>query len=337
MKYRIITAIVLAIVVLNLGGSTFADTKSKRASSSQLVAMLPASDAVVTFDVKRFFGGALPQILGSNQSLLAKVTGHLDEIRAKVGIDVRQFDEVAVGASIRQLGAKSYDIDPVVIARGQMTSASLVGAAKLASNAKYREERVGERVIYVFNIEKVATQTNKAVNVLGSSMTEVAVATLDANTVAFGEPTRVRETLESKTKVGVDLTTMLNESPTAIAAFATKPPAGLKAYLPLENDELGKNIDSIKYVYGYTNVASDVASLHVTARTLQNAQATSLYETVEGLRVLGKAILGGAKGDDKKVYARLLEAAKFSVKANEVSFDVTVPQADIDILVGQIK
>lgn len=336
MKYRIITAAILALLVLNLGGSTFADTKAKKANSNQLVALLPDSDAVVTFDVKRFFGGALPQLLANNQPILNKVTGHLDEIRTKIGIDVRQFDDVAVGVSMRQLAEKKYDTDPVIIARGQMTSASLIGAAKLASNAKYREERVGERVMYVFNIEKVATQTKQTASVLGS-MTEVAVATLDANTVAFGEPGRVRQTLEGKTRVGVDLTTMLQKDPGAIAAFAAKPPAGLKAFMPLENDELGKNIDSIKYVYGSANVAANMTSLHVTARTLQNAQATSLHETLAGLQVLGKAFLGGAKADDKKVYFRLIENAKFSVKANEVKFDLAVAQADIDILVGQIK
>jgi hypothetical protein len=337
MKYRIITAIILAFVVLNLGGSTFADTKAKKARSSELVAMLPESDAVVTFDVKRFFGGALPQLLANNQALLAEVTGHLDEIKGKVGIDIRQFDDVAVGASARQIAAKNYDIDLVVIARGQMTSAALIGAAKLASNAKYREERVGERVMYIFNIEKVATQTKQNVTVFGAKMTEVAVASLDGNTVAFGEPGRVRQTLEGKTRVGSDLTTMLQINTTAIAAFAVKPPAGLKAYLPLENDELGKTIDSIKYFYGHANVTADSAIVHVTARTLQNAQATSLHETLEGLQMLGKAFLGSAKAADKKAYARLIETVKFSVKANEVSIDLSVPQSDIDILVGSLK
>lgn len=336
MKYRIITATVLALLVLNLGGSTFADTKARKASLSQLVSLLPASDAVVTFDVKRFFGGALPQLLNNNQTLLTKLTGHLDEIKTKVGIDIRQFDDVAVGVSIRQIAAKKYHTDPVLIARGQMTSASLIGAAKLASNAKYREERVGERVMYVFNIEKVASQTKQTAGFLGS-MPEVAVATIDGNTIALGEPERVRQTLEGKTRVGVDLTTMLETSPAAIAAFAAKPPAGLKAFMPLDNDELGKSIDSIKYIYGNADVAADVASVRMTARTLQNAQATSLHETLSGLQVLGKAFLGGAKGDDKRVYFRLIESAKFSVKANEVSLELAVPQADIDILVGQIK
>jgi hypothetical protein len=130
---------------------------------------------------------------------------------------------------------------------------------------------------------------------------------------------------------------MLEKDPTSVAAFAAKPPTGLKAFIPLDNDELGKNIDSIQYIYGSANLVGDKANIHVTARTLQNAQAAGLHETLEGLQVVGKAILGGAKGADKKVYARLIESAKFSVKANELTFDLTVPQSDIDVLVGLLK
>jgi hypothetical protein len=53
--------------------------------------------------------------------------------------------------------------------------------------------------------------------------------------------------------------------------------------------------------------------------------------------MVGKAFLGGSKAADKQVYARLISNAKFAVKANEVKFDLTVPQSDIDVLVGLLK
>ncbi len=335
MKHRIIAALILGTLVFSLGGSTHADSKTKKASINQLVSLLPASDGVVTFDVKRFFGDALPQVLTGNQPLLAKVTGQIDAIRTKIGIDIRQFDEAAVGVSARPIAEKKYDVDPIVIARGQITSASLIGAAKLAANAKYREERVGDRVMYVFDSEKLTAQT-PGIKVSGY-MSEIGVAALDDRTVAFGDVGRVRATLEGKTKVGSDLIVMLEKNPTAVAAFAAKPPTGLKHFLPMENDELGKSIDSIQYIYGNADVIADKASVHVTARTLQNAQATSLHETMEGLQMIGKALLGGAKGADKQVYARLVQNAKISIKANEVTLDLVVPQADLDILVGMIR
>ena len=335
MKYRIIAAIVLPIFVVNLGGSTFADTKSGKSSASQLVHMLPASDGVVTFNVKRSFNDALPKLLAGNQPLFAKVNRHIEEFQAKTGVDIRQFDDVAAGVTTRQIAPKQYDVDPVVIARGQTSTATLINSAKTAVGGKHREERVGDRVMYVFETKDAAkiAPNAKALN----KMAEVAVAAIDDKTLAFGDVDRVRATLEAKTKVSSELIVMLEKNPTSVATFAAKPPAGLKAFLPLENDELGKNIDSIQYIYGGADVGVDSATIRMTARTAQNAQAKSLFDTLDGLQAFGKVLLGGAKGDDKKVYARLVDSAKFSLKANEVNFDLTVPQNDIDFLVGLIK
>ena len=335
MKYRIIAAIVLSIFVLNLGGSTFADTRSRKSTASQLVHMLPTSDGVVTFNVKRSFNDALPKLLAGNQPLLSKINGKIEEFQAKTGVDIRQFDDVAVGVTTRQIGPKQYDVDPVVIARGQTSTATLINAAKAAVDGKQREERVGDRVMYVFEAKDAAKIAPKAKAL--DKMAEVAVAAIDDKTLAFGEVERVRATLEAKTKVASELVVMLEKNPTSAATFAARPPAGLKAFLPLENDELGKNIDSIQYLYGAADVGADNATVRMTARTSQNAQAKSLFDTLDGLQALGKVFLGGAKGDDKKVYARLVDSAKFSLKANEVSFDLTVPQNDIDFLVGLIK
>lgn len=336
MKYRIIAAVILSVLALNLGASTLADTRAKKASGMELVALLPASDGVVIFDVKRSLGEGLPKILASNQPMLAKVLGHIDEFQEKTGIDIGQFDDVAVGFTARQLVAKKYDVDGVIIARGQTPAASLIEGSKRTFKGKFREEQVGARTIYVFEVNAATAQAAANLKVL-SELKELAVASIDDKTIAFGEAARVRQTLEGKTRVGSDLTGMLNQNPTAVASFASRPPAGLKAFLPLQDDELGRNIDAIRYIYGNANLVGDSAVIHATARTVRAAEATSLYETAESLRGLGKGLLSGSKGEDKKAYARLLENTKFTVKANELTMDLAIPQSDIDILVAGWK
>ncbi|HKP67696.1 MAG TPA: hypothetical protein VJV05_00330 [Pyrinomonadaceae bacterium] len=331
MKYRMFAFLIVALVVLNLGAPTFADSKRAKAGANDLVAFLPASDAVSVIDSKRFFTEALPKLLANNPALLKEINSKIDDSKVRIGIDLREFDSLAIGATTHRVSEKNYDIDPVLIGRGQMGSSALIGAAKLASNGKYREEHVGERVMYIFDLPAVV-----APGTFLDRMTEIAVAALDTKVIAFGKVARVRQTLEGKTRVSADLVAMLERNLSAVGAFAIKPPSGLKDYLPLENDELGKNIDSVQYLYGSATVGANDATLHVTARTLQDAQAKSLYDTLEGLQMLGKAFLGAAKAADKQVYARMIENVKFAAKGNEVTFDLAVPQSDIDILVGMI-
>jgi len=85
------------------------------------------------------------------------------------------------------------------------------------------------------------------------------------------------------------------------------------------------------------DVTDGNAVLQVMARTVKPEQAQSLLETLEGLQMVGKALIGGSKGADKQVYARLIDSVKFARTGNEVNLDLRVSQSDIDVLVGMIK
>ena len=86
-----------------------------------------------------------------------------------------------------------------------------------------------------------------------------------------------------------------------------KTPGGMSKLLPLDNDELGKNIDSIQYVSGSVDVATAGTSLQVMARTKKAGAGSGLKDTLEGLQIVGKAFLGGSKRPDQQVYGRMLK------------------------------
>jgi hypothetical protein len=116
MKNRSISLFLLAVLFLNLGVSSFAESKAKNARKSQatqLALLLPASDGVVTLDVKRFFGVALPKLLTANQPMLTDILSKIDEMKAKTGIDVRQFEYLAAGVTANKITEKEYDFEPV--------------------------------------------------------------------------------------------------------------------------------------------------------------------------------------------------------------------------------
>lgn len=345
MKNRFFALAALCLLTLNAFGAAFAaDTKASARQNGQLTALLPASDAVVSFNAKRFLGDALPQILSGNQTMLAQIVAHVDEVKSKTGIDLRQFEQVAVGVTAKQTAPKKFDFEPVIVARGQFNAATLLAAAKIAANGKYREEKVGDKTVYVFTARDIAAKVPPANNAGKATFSEkalkmfsqeLAVSNVDANTLAFGTVARVRQTLEGKSRVNPEIANLLVPRQNSMMNFAAKLPGGMSQFLPLDNDELGKNIDAIEYFYGSMDVSGANAALNLNARTAQAADAQGLLETLEGLQMIGKVYLGSSKSADKQVYARMVQNVKFARTANEVSIDLQVPQTDINVLIGE--
>jgi len=145
MKNRILALSCLCVLVMNLAGSTVGEAAANRvvsAQANQLATLLPDVDSVVTIDAKRFFSVAMPKLLSGNPTLLGKVTSGIDQMKADSGVDVRQFDHIAAGFSVKKAGAKDIDGEPIVIARGQVSAASVIESAKAAAKGKHREEKV---------------------------------------------------------------------------------------------------------------------------------------------------------------------------------------------------
>ncbi len=349
MKIRSIAAAVVAVLLVNTLAFAAVDTrknKAKKRQSSRLVTLLPASDGVAVFDAKRFLDDALPRVLSANQPMLGEIMAKINEMENRTGIDLRKFDQVAVGVAFKKISAKETDYEPILIAGGDINAGALVAVAKLASKGTYREEKIGERTVYVFALKDVVQKSTKPTTSKVSGMIddalkglskEIAVTSIDANTLAIGTLPRVRETLEGKTHASADLTSLLSQKETAVMSFATRIPGGMEALLPLDNDEIGKNINAIQLMAGSLDVAAAGTNLHVMARTVKADQAQSLSEMLDGLKMLGGALLGGSKRTDQQVYSRMIKNAKIANRANEVTLDLLVPQADIDILVASIK
>ena len=343
MKSRIF--VFLIIIAFIFSAIAFAFSTSAK-NASELTALLPASDIVVSFDAQKTFNTALPQVLSANQEMLTKINERIDDIKSKIGIDARQFEQIAVGAKTRQVSATKTEIEPFILARGTFNSTQLITAAKLVSKGKYTEEKIGARTIYVFKMNEVAAPKNPPANnsflnkmldkMLKSLSTEIAVTAYDDNTLAFGTVARVREAFANeRSRVSAEVLALANKNPNAVVSFGGKMPKGLGALLPLDNDELGKTIDAINQFSGSLDIEGGKTNLSVMAKTLKEDDALTLYDTIDAMKMLGKVFLGGNKNADKQVYARMLENANITRSGTEVSLDLQVPQSDIDVIVGK--
>src|SRR3712207_586490 len=129
MKSKLFAFFSLSILLLNSAVFAAADVKSRRAvDTAGIVALLPASDAVVVVDTNRFLNSALPQILSGQPAMLAGVTKAIDDAKAKTGIDFRQFEYVAAGITATNVAPKKYDFDTVLVARGKVNAGALIAA-----------------------------------------------------------------------------------------------------------------------------------------------------------------------------------------------------------------
>jgi hypothetical protein len=309
--------------------------------------MLPATDGIVTLDAKRLSSDGLPRVLAANAPLLAHVNATIQQIQTKTGIDLRKFDEVALGLKFVPKGAKGVNTYGVALASGDINAAAAIAVAKVASNGAYRQETIAGRAVYVFTVKDIANgvmttaANSKATAFVDGAANQItasiAVAAYDANVLVIGNEPLVRQTLIGATHPSVELTSLLNRNPAAIVNFAVKPPAGLEGMLPLDNDELGKNLRSIRYLSGAMDITAAGASLNVAARTTQPAQAQGLKTMLDGLQMMGTAILGGGNKPANQAYARMLKSAKFSQTGSDVTLDLLVAQADIDTLISGLK
>lgn len=349
MNKKFFVSLFALIFVFNSFSAAFAQaklakTKAVVSQNNQLAALLPSSDAVFNVEMSRLMEEALPQMLTTKPQYLQEINGKLDEIKNNIGIDLRQFDQLAVGIAYKKISDKETDFEPVILARGKFNAGAFLGLAKVASNGKYREEKIGEKTVYVFSPKEILAENKSATKdsfinkmidrAMKSFNQEIAVAGYDDNTLVMGSVKRVREAFESKTRVSKNVLDLAGKHPNAMLSFGATMPAGASQFLPIDNDELGENIESINQMYGALDMNDGKATLSMAAKTSKAEQAQSLEETLAGLQMVGKALLGGVKGEDKKLYARLIENAVIARKANEVSLNLVMPKTDIDALMA---
>ncbi len=346
MTRKIFTILIAFAFVAGTIGYVSADDKTKK-DSSELAVLLPESDMVMTMDAERFLDVALPQILSANQAKLKQVNNIIAEVKSKTGLDLREFRQVAVGVRSKQISSVETDFEPVVLARGTINAKTLVSVAKLASNGKYKTEEVGGRTIYIFSPKDLIEQHkdkikggnslfDKTLDKMSKSFSkDIAVAAYDSNTIAFGIPSRVRETVGNTPRISNNVLGLLNRKPNSIINVGANMSSGLSKFLPLDNDELGKDLDSIRQMQGSMDVADGKTLVSILAKTEQTVQAESLESNLQALQMVFSRLLLGMKGDDKKVYGRTLANMEISRRADEISIDLAVPQSDIDAIIGE--
>ncbi|MGH9941139.1 MAG: hypothetical protein ACRD9R_02135 [Pyrinomonadaceae bacterium] len=292
---------------------------------------LPASDAVLTVDVRRVLD-ALPRLFANDQAKLGRINDDINDFKIQTGIDPRQFERIVVGASFTQTPSGATKIEPVVVASGTFNSNALVAAARIAaaSKGKVEEQKHRGKSVHVFTL-------NQQVSLLNLRFTELAVTALDANTIAFGKLERVRAALDAQAGTGAraaaDVVALATRDPQALIGMGGNLPASLTAKLDFLNPEISRSIAAIRQFYGTVNLGDTSFSLNSVFRTETPAAARTLGDTVEGLKQLAPVIISTQLSGERARLARAgLDGTKVAVQGSEVQIKLDLPQEDFSAI-----
>jgi len=340
--------LVAAMILASFSAAHGQQARKPLVAPNPLVSLLPASDGVVSFNAQKFLNVALPQLLGADSPKLAQINAHIDEIKNQTGIDLRQFERAAVGLKYKQISATEIDFEPVILASGKFNPGAMLALVKIAASGKYREETFGGKTFYVLQLKEMfpedaqkkprSSSVEKMMDkMLKTFSGELAVGALNEKTLAIGSVARMQETFAGTSTLNPELKSLVNTKPGAILSFSGNVPSGLSKMFGMDNDEIAKMMDSVKLASGYLDIsAAGNASLMVAAKTGTVEEAMSLEDTMTGLKELAKMLVGGAKGNEKLVYMRMIDNAKITRTVSQVQLNLLIPQSDLSILAKKL-
>lgn len=306
------------------------------AQSPRLLASLPASEAVVLVEAKRLLTEAMPRAYNNNPAELARINSEIDKFKARTGLDARQFERVAVGTSYRRTEAGTTSLDTVALVQGAFNSAALVSAARAAAPAAAapREEKHRGKSIHVFTV-------NDEIRLLGLfnlRVTELAVAAVDANTVALGKVGRVREALDAaesgRGRVAPEIAALATRNANAVVGLGGNVPRDAFAGVQFPSDQLSRSVNSIRQLYGSVATSEAGFQMESVLRTETTAEARTLGDTISGLRALAGGLIGFRFREPQAGLLRgVVQATRVAAEGNEVQVTLALKQGELAAII----
>lgn len=318
-------------------GTATATTPAKQAAAASPLNALPASDAVMLIDLKRTLNDVVPRLLADDTTHLAKLNAEIDKFKTSYGLDLRSFEQLAVGVRFQSPRAGVTTTDLVAVTRGTFNSGALLAAGRIAAEGKYQEEKYRNSVIYLFNL---LDPQGKAPSIMGMSVPKLAVAALDANTLVFGEPAGVRAAIDGsrvRVRANADLIQMAMRNPNAFVSFGANVPASLTQGRDFGNEEITKNIAAIRQAYGGLGITDGGFDLTAIARTQRPDQAKSLGDTLAALKQFGGMALSQMPPDKRAMAQSALDSLTISTTGHETQLRLELAQTIINELMRSLQ
>jgi hypothetical protein len=307
------------------GQTPAARTQAATAAATGLLASLPVSDAVLSVDVRRLLSDALPRAYNNNPAELARVNSEIDKFRASTGLDARSIERLVVGVSYKQTATGKTLVETVAIARGNFRNASFT-----PSQSRMQEQKYAGKTIQIFNVDAQV----KLLGLFNMRLTDVAVAALDANTIAVGKLERVRAAIDAQAgrgRVSSEIAALATRDANALVGMGGNVPASLTQNLDMGN--ISKSIASVRQFYSTLGTTANGFNMLTALRTESASAAQSLSTMIAGLKQLAPFALGQMPAERQRPLRSLVENTRVNAEGSEVLITLELAQVDVAALI----
>ena len=322
--------ILLILAVVALAPSVANAQPASRAKTANIFAFVPASDGIVVVDTNRLLNETLPRVFAGDAAKLAHINSELDQFKTQTGIDPRAFDRAVISTRYKHPTPTVTKLEPLVIAQGTFDAAAVTLAARIAGSAKgqVREEKHRGATIVVLSINNQM----KLFGLWNMRVSDLAIAALNANTVAVGTPETVRAAIDAgrtQRRDSVDLVSLATRDPHAVIGFGASVPQAIWANLNLGTDAIAQDASSIRQAYGSVGTTATDVTLAIVARTETPAAAKNLSDTLTGLKQLAAFAVMSMKADKRPLAQSAIANLTINSRANEVELRTQVTAANL--------
>ncbi|HZH31076.1 MAG TPA: hypothetical protein VEY11_09970 [Pyrinomonadaceae bacterium] len=305
-----------------------AATTGAQATTNAVLASLPASDAVLSIDVRRLLSEGLPRAYSGNPAELARVNAEIDKFKTTTGLDARAFERAAVGVTYTQTPAGKTLVETVAVARGKFNAATLVAAALPATNGRVREEKYAGQTIHVFTIDSSV----KLLGLFNARLTDVAFTALDANTLAVGKLERVRASIDAhagRGRVSPEIVALATRDANALVGAGGNVPAWLTQNLDIGGGNLSRSIASVRQFYSTLGTTASGFNFLTALRTENAGAAKTLSSTILSLKSIAPYAIGQLPAARARPLQNLVENTRIAAEGNDVLITLQLAQLDV--------
>lgn len=324
--------VTLGLLLTSTAAVAQARTRTSKPAAARLMNALPPSDAVATVKLRRVLDEGVPKLLAGNPSKIAEINSELEQFKTKTGLDPRSFEELALGISYLYPAEGVTKFRTVALASGNFSAGALVAAGRIASDGKYREAQHRGKTIYIFNLN----QQIKLFGLFDLKLGELAVAPLDANTLALGDLEAVQAAINvgRGARANTELIALATKDPGALLGFGSNISEELRNSLSLSNNGIAREITAVRQIYGAIGLTEADVQVMLAARTVDEPSARNLGNTVEALKQFAGFFVNRLSASKAALAKSALNGLKITSQGNELLLRTAVSQAEIAPLVS---